>query len=138
MRPWQVAPCRPACEFACGTARTDACTVLHQACVLRCLIETIVSAIDVFHRRRCECVRIGAIEGRNPDGIELTAECFEISLCEYTDPACFAEAVVQGGFWLRRWLPLIIRQRLCSRDQSKAVGRRKQEPRASLGAEGAI
>jgi hypothetical protein len=56
---------------------------------------------------------------------------------EGADPARLAEAEVQEGLPARR-CPLIVHLRFSSSDQASAIGRHNHEPRAGLGANGAI
>jgi hypothetical protein len=59
------------------------------------------------------------------------------SQLEGADPARLAEAEVQEGVPAGR-CPLIVHLRFSSGDQASAIGRHNHEPRAGLGANGAI
>jgi hypothetical protein len=94
-------------------------------------IKMVVPTIDILDRTR-QFVVIGIVKRSNRNRVEDTAQGLLFPLREGADAAGRAEAVMQVGVRFSRRRPLIIRQRVCARDQSKVFGLHNREPARAL------
>src|SRR5258708_3423133 len=100
----------------------------------RRLIKMIMAAIDISDWRCRQFVGIDAVEQWNLDCVERAAHGLEFAARRRTNATNFAEVKLNRRSGASRRRPPIVRLGFGARDETKAIGPRKNQPGTSLGA----